>query len=223
MAPLSPAGDAPASPFRRQPRLTAAPEENAYPALLDHTQWTQATTFTQSRRFRTPSDRIGAFNRSNLSTMDQAQLESAHAAALAGPSPLRPQIGKRGWATGLACKPLVAPKERQTRPGGLDGSAFEILERQRRKASEEEETIFKGTLRSANIQMLEHRFAGYIDGGVDEASLADFNNQWADHALEQVPLELVNVSQERVDELVGTLLEEVRSGYYNAVKTATLE
>ncbi|KAG8459256.1 hypothetical protein KFE25_014101 [Diacronema lutheri] len=222
----TPPADAPTSPFRRQPRVTAAPEVTEYPVLLDNTQWTQATTFTASRRFMTPSDRIGAFNRASLSTMDESQLEAARAAALAGPSPLRPDVNRRGWATGLACKPLVAPRERASPRGALDGSAFEVLERQRRAAAEAEEEVFKGTLRTANIvdpELLEHRFGGYVDGGVDVSSLAEFNSRWADHALEQVPLELVNVSQERVDELVGELLEEVRAGYYNAVKTATLD
>ena len=47
------------NPFRRQPRVTAEPDSELYPALLDDSQWTQAATFNNDDHFTGPSARIG--------------------------------------------------------------------------------------------------------------------------------------------------------------------
>jgi nicotinic acid mononucleotide adenylyltransferase len=99
--------EGPASPFRRHPRMTAAPEVGEYPALLDNTQWTQATTFNPSRKFTTPSDRIGSFNRAGLESMDGAQLEATRVATRGLPKEARSRAEEETVAAALLLERLA--------------------------------------------------------------------------------------------------------------------
>ena len=63
------------APFRRQPRINAAPEPSSYPALLDSSQWTRSATLPQSDLFTGPSQRIGRYYRQRLDEQSPAQLE----------------------------------------------------------------------------------------------------------------------------------------------------
>mmetsp|Transcript_3023 Transcript_3023/g.9072 ORF Transcript_3023/g.9072 Transcript_3023/m.9072 type:complete len:4073 (+) Transcript_3023:47-12265(+) len=224
--------DPPKSPFRRPPRVTASPDHEAYPTLLDSAQWTQAATFNQDERFSGPSNRIGRYYRQKLDELDEAQLDAKRAQRLQPASPLRPVVERKGWAAGLVCKPLLTPLEASqgdsggfgsssSGQNGSDFSAFALLSRQRASAEAEERAIFDGTQRQAHItdpDALQARFDEYVKHGVDESSLAPFNKMWAIHAMEQVPRELAGLPPEAIDSRLNQMLHEVSDLYYTAVK-----
>jgi len=226
----------PASPFRRAPRATATPEEDSFPTVLDGSQWTQAATFNQDDRFSSPSQRIGRYYRQQLSEQDEPQLEATRAERLQPASPLRPSVERKGWAAGLACKPLLTPLEAsQGDPSGFGGgrssdapgetSAFALLGRQRATADAQDRAAFEGTHRQAHItdaDALQARFDEYVRSGVDESCLAPFNKMWAINAMEQVPRKLAGVPAEVIDERLNQMLHEVSDLYYSAVKASML-
>ena len=97
------------TPFRRQPRINAAPEPSEYPALLDSSQWTRSATLPQNDHFTTPSQRIGRHYRQRLDEQNVEQLAQRRSERTAPISPLRPTIDRKGYAVGLACRPLLQP------------------------------------------------------------------------------------------------------------------
>jgi hypothetical protein len=221
------------SPYRRAPRVTATAEEGSFPTLLDGAQWTQAAAFNQDDRFSSPSQRIGRYYRQQLNELDEAQLEAKRAERLQPVSPLRPSVERKGWAAGLACKPLLTPLEASSQNGptsfghssdaAVDSSAFGLLSRQRAGAEAQDQAVFEGTHRQAHItdaDALQARFDQYVHHGVDEASLAPFNKMWAINAMEQVPRELAGVPAATIDRRLNQMLHEVSDLYYMAVKAS---
>lgn len=220
----------PSSPYRRQPRVTAQPDQNQFPALLDDSQWTQAATFNQDDRFTRPSERIGRYYRQRLDEMSSAQLEQRRIQRSAKPSPLRPVIDRRGWAAGLPCRPLLNPvpldEEGEAPSEELGSSAFKILSRQREAKEEADRAMYAGTQRSAHITdpaELYERMSRYVHEGIDHKCLAPFNSEWTDNAMEQVPTELAGVEPYLVEGMIDNMVTEVHERYYEAVKLSMVE
>ena len=209
-------------PFRRQPRINAAPEVNAYPALLDSSQWTRSATLPQNDLFTGPSQRIGRYYRQRLDEQSPAQLEQRRTERTAPVSPLRPSIERKGYAVGLTCRPLLQPIEAEA-PASAGSSMLGTMGRQRDAEEQQRQAVFQGTRREAHIsnaEVLQQRFDNYVMAGVDEATLAPFNDEWATNAMEQVPSQLSGVPQHQVANMVEGMLSEVQSEYYTAVKTS---
>ena len=219
------------SPFRRQPRVTAQPDPELFPSLLDDSQWTQAATFNQDDRFTGPSERIGRYYRQRLDEMTGPQLEQRRQQRTAPASPLRPTIDRRGWAAGLPCRPLLAPvaPEEELVPvpdAALGSTALQILTRQREAKEQSEREMYDGTARSVHItnrEALHERMSRYVQEGIDQQCLAPFNEEWTDNAMEQVPTELAGVDPSDVDAMIGDMMGEVQAQYYDAVKMSMVE
>ena len=163
--------------YHRQPRVTATPVSDDFPALLDESQWTQAATFAQDDKYAGPSDRIGRHYRQRLDELDDAGLEQKRAERTAPPSPLRPTIERKGWAAGLPCRPLLAPMAAVDVSGGsgsgsveLSSSALGILKRQREAREAAEGAAYSGTKRPAHITdpaALQQRMSAYVRDGIN--------------------------------------------------------
>ena len=209
------------TPFRRQPRINAAPEPSDYPALLDSSQWTRSATLPQNDHFTTPSQRIGRHYRQRLDEQNVEQLARRRTERTAPISPLRPTIDRKGYAVGLACRPLLQPIEQEEYPEST--SMLGVIGRQRQAEDQARQAVFQGTHREAhlsNADVLRQRLDNYVLAGVDESTLAPFNDEWADNAMEQVPSRLTGVPQETVAGMVDEMLSEVQEDYYTAVKTS---
>lgn len=210
------------TPFRRQPRINAAPEPSEYPALLDSSQWTRSATLPQNDHFTTPSQRIGRHYRQRLDEQNVEQLAHRRSERTAPISPLRPTIDRKGYAVGLACRPLLQPiGQEEEYPEST--SMLGVIGRQCEADEEARQAVFQGTHREAhlsNADVLRQRLDNYVLAGVDESTLAPFNDEWADNAMEQVPSRLTGVPQEQVAGMVDEMLSEVQDDYYTAVKTS---
>jgi hypothetical protein len=217
--------------YHRQPKITATPVPTDFPQLLDDQQWTQAATFAQNDKYSGPSERIGRYYRQRLDELDRPGLEQKRAERTAPASPLRPAIERKGWAAGLPCRPLLAPVDLSDGDGGssssnLGASALGILQRQREASEQAAAVPYVGTHRNAHItdpDALQQRVAAYVRDGIDEASLAPYNDAWMESAMEQVPVELNGVSPDEVGELLGEMQEEVHENYFEAVKLSMVE
>ena len=95
------------TPFRRQPRINAAPEPSEYPALLDSSQWTRSATLPQNDHFTTPSQRIGRHYRQRLDEQNVEQLAQRRSERTAPISPLRPTIVRDSPCTSIQAFPVV--------------------------------------------------------------------------------------------------------------------
>ena len=214
-------------PFIRQPRATAVPEPEHFPELLDDSQWTQAATFSQDENYSGPSDRIGRYYRQSLSELDSEALERKRAERTTPSSPLRPTIEKKGWAAGLACRPLLLGGAPEPEDGSsMANSALGILQRQRTEASRAASAPHEGTKRSAHITdpvAIEQRMATYVRDGIDHACLAPFNDAWMESAMEQVPTELNGVDTDQVEVMLDDMVQEVHDDYFEAVKLSMVD
>ena len=218
----------PPSPWRKQPAVIAQPEEDDFPELLDQSLWTQSATFAQGDKYTGPSARIGRYYRQGLNELDGKGLEKARAERTAPLSPLRPTIERKGWAAGLACRPLLDPLavSASDSASDLSSSGLGILQRQREAAMLAEQAPFAGTSRTQHITdpaALEERKAKYVREQIDGAVLAPFNNNWMEAAMEQVPTELAGVPPEVVDDVLDTMVGEVHEGYFEGVKQSMVE
>ena len=221
------------TPFRQQPRIIAQPELDDFPQLLDNEQWTQSATFSQSTRYSGPSDRIGRYYRQGLNELDREGLEQKRTERKAPASPLRPTIERKGWAAGLPCRPLLDPLGSSsyneimaaTAPD-MSTSALGILQRQREEREDRQREPYAGTRRTMHLtepEALSERMAAYVQGGIDDSSLAPYNDAWMDAAMEQVPTELAGVEHDQVDIILQDMVQEVQDGYFEGVKQSMVE
>ena len=220
----------PNGPFRRQPRATAAASVDDFPTLLDRHQWTQGATISQHTRWEGPSGRIGRYYRQGLNELNESELEAKHEQRMQPSSPLRPTVERTGWAPGLTCRTLLDPLQADAGPSSgplaaSSSSGLAILGRQRAAERAKAHEEFAGTHRQLHITdqaQLGERFAAYVNDGIDDSTIAPFNDTWALNALEQVPRDVVGVSAGRVEGLINEMLGEVQEQYYEAVKTSVV-
>ena len=227
--------DPSSDPWYKPPLVTAMPDVSDFPPLVDDTQFTLAATFPQNDRYTSASARIGRYYRQGLHELDDAGLEQRRTERTAPPSPLKPTVKREGWAAGLPCRPLLPPML----PAGSDGSAapppaaddfgasaLGILRRQRGAARAAASVPFADTYRTKHItdaEKQQQRMAAYVEGGVDEATLAPYNNTWVEAAMEQVPTELGGVEEGQMNQILGEMVGEIHTDYYTAVKQSMLE
>ena len=214
--------------FARQPRSTATPDEDEFPELVDGSQWTLAANFTQGDKWIAPSERIAQHYHPRLDELDAAGLTDKRAERTAPASPLRPTVERKGWAAGLACRPLMLmPIDvSDTSDGAMDASALGILRRQREAEVRAEGVLHAGTHRQTHITDADAnaaRMQKYVRDGIDPAVLAPFNDAWLDSAMEQVPTDLGGIEPEAVAEMVAEMVDEVQADYFDAVKTSMVD